>query len=247
MSQVGWINVIFKQHTSHRKTIYTFQNTWRALQAVTCVWRGTLKISYANIQIQSAPYQICKSSLLPLLSSPIPLTHHLNICLEMGRWSQRGPCLWLWVTWIQRIHLILNTQLSSSSSAFIWRQREWDLLKCWGGTVSPSATASGSPSQCQCIRWAKWLSQMARAPAANSTTEEHSCAQPHQLHSDAVPHGLEVWYWSVLMRAVGTGPNSEFVVQNKLVCFAPPLSLQPSEGWRLIISKGISPLGKVLP
>lgn len=30
--------------------------------------------------------------------------------------------------------------------------------------------------QCQGIRWAKWLRQMAQAPAANSTTEEHSCA-----------------------------------------------------------------------
>lgn len=31
-------------------------------------------------------------------------------------------------------------------------------------------------SQCQGIRRAKWLSQMALPPAANSTTEEHSCA-----------------------------------------------------------------------
>lgn len=48
------------------------------------------------------------------------------------------------------------------------------------------------PSQCQCICRAKWLSQMALAPAAKSTTEEHSCAQLHRLHYDSVPRGLEV-------------------------------------------------------
>lgn len=36
------------------------------------------------------------------------------------------------------------------------------------------------------------------------------------------------------MRAAGTGPNSEFVVQNELVCFAPRLSFQPSERWLFI-------------
>lgn len=159
----------FKQRTSHHKTIYTFQNTWRALKAVDCVWRGTLKLSYAKMQIQSASYQIRKSRLLSLPSSPISLTYQSKYL--MGRGNQRGPGLWFWVIWIQRTHLILflcfyletwRTRLS-----VIPRGTSLSFSYCFWIPL-PSASAYARPNGSAKWLWLPQPSQLLRSTAALS-------------------------------------------------------------------------------